>query len=69
MRNNAGLSAPPFVLYLYENDVAQIIAGSGIDLYYHTWEKEKSSHYYEVDFLLTSKTKIISLEVKSSGIF
>jgi predicted AAA+ superfamily ATPase len=27
-----------------------------------------SSHYYEVDFLLTSKTKIVPIEVKSSGI-
>ena len=25
-------------------------------------------HYYEVDFLLSSKTKIIVIEVKSSGI-
>lgn len=61
-------SLPADLGYLYENAVAQLIAGSGIDLYYHTWEKEKSSHYYEVDFLLTSKTKIIPIEVKSSGI-
>ena len=26
------------------------------------------SHYYEVDFLLSSKTKIVPLEVKSSGL-
>ena len=61
-------SLPSDLGYLYENAVAQIIAGSNIDLYYHTWEKENSSHYYEVDFLLASKTKIVSLEVKSSGI-
>ena len=61
-------SLPADLGYLYENAVAQIIAGSNIDLYYHTWEKENSSHYYEVDFLLASKTKIVSLEVKSSGI-
>ena len=61
-------SLPADLGYLYENVVAQIIAGSNIDLYYHTWEKENSSHYYEVDFLLASKTKIVSLEVKSSGI-
>ena len=30
-------------------------------------EKENSSHYYEVDFLLASKTKIVPIEVKSSG--
>ena len=61
-------SLPADLGYLYENVVAQIIAGSNIDLYYHTWEKENSSHYYEIDFLLASKTKIVSLEVKSSGI-
>ena len=32
------------------------------------WEKENSSHYYEVDFLLASKTKMVPIEVKSSGI-
>ena len=61
-------SLPADLGYLYENAVAQIIAGSDIDLYYHTWEKENSSHYYEVDFLLASKTKIVPIEVKSSGI-
>ncbi len=61
-------SLPADLGYLYENAVAQIIAGEDIDLYYHTWEKENSSHYYEVDFLLASKTKIVSIEVKSSGI-
>ncbi len=54
--------------YLYENAVSQIIAASDIDLYYHTWEKKNSSHYYEVDFLLASETKIVPVEVKSSGI-
>ena len=28
----------------------------------------KKWNYYEVDFLLASKTKIVSIEVKSSGI-
>ncbi len=54
--------------YLYENAVAQIISSADKNLYYHTWEKEGSSHYYEVDFLLVSKTKLVPLEVKSSGI-
>ena len=54
--------------YLYENAAAQIIASSDIELYYHTWGKENSSHYFEVDFLLTSKTKIVPIEVKSSGV-
>lgn len=26
--------------YLYENAVAQMIASSGRELYYHTWEKK-----------------------------
>ena len=54
--------------YLYENAVAQVINSAGINLFYHTWEKENISHYYEVDFLLTSKAKLVPLEVKSSGI-
>ncbi|MCR4851244.1 MAG: hypothetical protein K5870_08295 [Lachnospiraceae bacterium] len=35
--------------------------------YYHTWEKENSTHYYEVDFLLQDKAKLLPLEVKSSA--
>ena len=61
-------SLPADLGYLYENAAAQIIAGSDIALFYYTWEKENSSHYYEVDFLLPSKTKIVPLEIKSSGI-
>lgn len=53
--------------YLYENAVAQMIASSGRSLFYHTWKKENSSHHYEVDFLLTSKTKLVPIEVKSSA--
>ena len=54
--------------YLYENAVAQIIASSNIGLFYHTWNKENSSHHYEIDYLLSSKTKLVVIEVKSSGI-
>ncbi len=54
--------------YLYENLVAQMIAASGRELYYHTWEKEGSTHYYEVDFLTTKGTKVNAIEVKSSGL-
>ena len=54
--------------YLYENLVAQMIAASGRELYYHTWEKEGSTHYYEIDFLISRGTKVSPLEVKSSGI-
>ena len=53
--------------YLYENAVAQMIASTGRELYYHTWEKKNSTHYYEIDFLLQNGTKIIPLEVKSSA--
>jgi hypothetical protein len=54
--------------YLYENAVAQLIKASGRDLYYHTWSKENSSHYYEIDFLLTSRNKVVPIEVKSSSV-
>ncbi len=54
--------------YLYENAVAQIIKSYDKELYYHTWKKKDSTHYYEIDFLLTSKNKIIPIEVKSSAI-
>lgn len=54
--------------YLYENLVAQMIAASGRELYYHTWNKEKSSHYYEIDFLITQSSKVSAIEVKSSGV-
>ena len=53
--------------YLYENAVAQMIASSGRELYYHTWKKNNSTHTYEIDFLLQKGTKIIPLEVKSSA--
>ena len=53
--------------YLYENVAAQMITVTGRSAYYHTWEKENSTHYYEVDFLLQDKVKILPLEVKSSA--
>ena len=54
--------------YLYENAVAQIIKACDKELYYHTWKKKDSTHYYEIDFLLTSKNKIVPIEVKSSSV-
>ncbi len=54
--------------YLYENVVAQILVSSGRKLYYHTWRQDNNSHSYEIDFLITKKTKIIPIEVKSSRI-
>lgn len=53
--------------YLYENLVAQMIASSGRELFYHSWEKNKSTHYYEVDFLVSEGSKINAFEIKSSG--
>ena len=53
--------------YLYENLVAQMITAAGRELYYHTWEKQNSTHYYEIDFLISEGTKVSALEVKSSG--
>lgn len=61
-------SLPADLGYMYENVVAQIIACADNKLYYHTWEKKGSSHYYEVDFLLISRTKLVPVEVKSSGL-
>ncbi|MBQ7232093.1 MAG: ATP-binding protein [Bacillales bacterium] len=52
--------------FLYENAIAQIIKSSGRDLYYHTWNEKEKVHSYEIDFLISSKGKIIPLEVKSS---
>ena len=54
--------------YLYENAAAQMITASGRELYYHTWKKEGSTHYYEIDFLLSNAAKVLALEVKSSGV-
>lgn len=48
--------------------MAQAIKASGKDLYYYTWKKEGSTHSFEIDFLITSKNKIIPIEVKSSAV-
>ncbi len=53
--------------YLYENLVAQMLAASGRELYYHTWEKKGSTHCYEIDFLISQGAKLSVIEVKSSG--
>lgn len=54
--------------YLYENAVAQIFTASGKELYYHTWKKKNSTHYYEIDFLLSNGIKVFAIEVKSAGV-
>ena len=53
--------------YLYENAAAQMIAASGRELCYHTWQKEESTHYYEMDFLIGQKEKVVPIEIKSSA--
>lgn len=53
--------------YLYENVAAQMIVASGRELCYHTWLKDGSTHYYEMDFLIGQKQKVVPIEVKSSA--
>ncbi len=54
--------------YLYENLMAQLLASKDRELYYHTWDKENSTHYYKIDFLISDGSKISAIEVKSSGL-
>ena len=53
--------------YLYENITAQMLVAQGYHLYYYTFPKENTKLHYEVDFLLPERSKIIPIEVKSSG--
>lgn len=53
--------------YLYENMAAQLIKSTNRELYYHTWEKEGSTHYYEIDFLISGEKKLIPIEIKSGN--
>lgn len=57
--------------YIYENVVAQMLRASGHSLFYYTFRRkekgiEKSS-VYEIDFIISSQSKICPIEVKSSG--
>lgn len=52
--------------YIYENLVAQMFATAGNKLFYYTWAKDEK-HNYEIDFLLSRGSKIVPVEVKSSG--
>lgn len=61
-------SLPADLGYLYENAVAQVINAAERPLYYHTWRKDNVSRYFEIDFLVAAKTKIVPIEVKSSGL-
>ena len=53
--------------YLYENVVAQTLVANGNELFYHTIKNEVARHSYETDFLITRKSKICPIEVKSSN--
>ena len=53
--------------YLYENVVAQMLTANGYELFYYTFQNEKTRRNYEIDFLLSQKNKICPIEVKSSG--
>ena len=52
--------------YVYENIVAQMLVASGRKLFYYTFPSG-NRHLYEVDFLMCDSSKIIPMEVKSSG--
>ena len=50
--------------YLYENLVAQMITAAGRELYYHTWEKQNSTHYYEIVFFNLTRNESICIRGK-----
>ena len=52
--------------FLYENAIAQIIASYDKELFFHTWRNDNNPHSYEIDFLLSDKSKLVPIEVKSS---
>lgn len=52
--------------YVYENLIAQMLTASGNKLFYYSWAKD-ATHNYEIDFLLSSGTKVCPIEVKSGG--
>lgn len=43
-----------------------MLVSGGRKLFYYTFPTE-NRHLYEIDFLITSKSKIVPIEVKSSG--
>lgn len=54
--------------YVYENVVAQSLKAAGHSLFYYTFPADaERKNYYEIDFMLSRGTKIIPIEVKSSG--
>lgn len=57
--------------YVYENAVAQLLRTAGHSLYYYTFkvldDNGAATRNYEIDFLISRKSKICPIEVKSSG--
>ncbi len=53
---------------VYENVVAQCLRANGHSLYYYTFKADpEGKNNYEIDFLISEGSKIIPIEVKSSG--
>ena len=52
--------------YVFENAVAQMLVASGNRLFFYTF-KAPGEHLYEIDFLLSKRTKICPIEVKSGA--
>ena len=53
--------------YVYKNAVAQILVAKGNNVFYYTEKSETSNHLHEIDFLLSSGTKMCPIEVKSGN--
>lgn len=54
--------------YIYENIVAQMLKAAGKSLFYYIFPADaEAKNSYEIDFLTTAGTKLLPLEVKSSG--
>ncbi len=54
--------------YVFENLAAQMIRATGRSLFYYTWpQRDDLRKYYEIDFLLTCRDKLVPVEVKSGG--
>lgn len=53
--------------YVFENAVAQILASTGNELYYHTFYNDIAHRNYEIDFIFAKRNKICPIEVKSSS--
>ncbi|MDO5861698.1 MAG: AAA family ATPase [Thermoplasmata archaeon] len=52
---------------LFENVVAQMLTGAGMDLHFHEFKvDEDDRHVYEADFLIAMGGKVRPIEVKSS---